>query len=112
MDMLTDDVGRRVYLKIVLRVKVRDEVSVVIRDAVVGVRTEEKRFRRFRAVFDSSNVRPERENTRLRVVPAGLVQFHVKLKRGCLVNSRDSFGIAIIVNARIGKRSTGLSRQS
>src|SRR6185369_13905391 len=104
--MLTDDVGRRAYLEIVLFVNTRSEVSVIVRDAVVRVRAEEEGFRRFCSGLRRSNVGPERQNARLREVPAGFVQLHVKLKRGCFVSAWSPFRVSIVVDAGIGKWST------
>ena len=56
--MLADDIGRRAHLKVVLNVNARDEVGVVERNAVVGVRAEEKRFRRLLSGLSLNNVVP------------------------------------------------------
>src|SRR6185503_1345483 len=110
--MLADDIGRRAHLKIVLHVNARDEVGVMERNAVVGVRAEEERFRRFRSGLGWTNVGPERQNARLRVVPAGLIQFQVKLKRSRFVEAWRPNGLSKIVNAGIGKRSAGFAWQA
>src|SRR6185503_1610744 len=110
--MLADDIGRRAHLKVVLDVNARDEVGVMERNAVVGVRAEEKRLRWLLPGLGLKSVGPERQNARLRVVPAGLIQFHVKLKRGRFVEAWRPNGLAKIVNAGIGKRSAGFSRQA
>ena len=86
--MLADDVGRRAHLKVILLVNARHQIGVVERDAIVGVGAEEERLRRLRAGLGWINVRPERQNARLREVPAGLVQFEVELKRSRFVSAR------------------------
>jgi hypothetical protein len=73
--MLTDDVGRRAYLKIVLLVITGDKIRVIEGDAVVRIRAEEQRLRWFSARLGRSDVGPQRENARLREVPACLIQF-------------------------------------
>ena len=57
--MLTDDVGRRPYLKVVLLVMTGNEIRVMEGNAVVGVRTEEKRLRRFCSSRRRTHVGPE-----------------------------------------------------
>src|SRR4030095_15321188 len=101
--MLADDIGRRAHLKVVLYVNARDEVGVMERNAVVGIRAEEKRLRWLLSGLGVSKVGPERQNARLRVVPARLIQFHVKLKGSRFVGARNPNGLAKIVNAGIGK---------
>ena len=110
--MLTDDVGRRSYLKVVLLVITRDEVRVIEGDAVVRVRAEEQRLRWFSTSFCRSNVGPQRENARLREVPARLVKFQIKLKRGCFVSACNTSSISVVVHAGICKRSAGFTRQA
>src|SRR5262249_10557715 len=112
VDVLADDVGWRAYLEVVLFVNAGSEVGVIVRDAVVRVRSEEKRFRRFCSGLRRSNVGPERQNARLREVPAGFVQLDIELKRGCFVSAWSSFRVSVIVDAGIGKGSAGLARQS
>src|SRR4026207_1685815 len=110
--MLADDIGRRAHLEVILHVNTRHQIGVVERDAIVGVGAEEKWFRWFRSGRGRSNVSPEGQNARLRKMPAGLIQFHVKLKRGCFVEAWIPNRLAKIVNAGIGKWSAGFSRQA
>src|ERR1044071_4893046 len=97
--MLADDIGRRSHLKVIQLVNTGYEIGVVIGDAVVCVRAEEQRFRWFRACLSRSHICPKREDARLWVVPARLVQFYVELKCGCFVGAWRPYLIAIIVDA-------------
>ena len=110
--MLTDDVGRSSYLKIVLLVITRDEIRVIEGDAVVGVRAEEQRLRWFSTCLGCRHVGPQRENARLREVPAGFVKFQIELKCSRFVRACNAGRVSVVVHAGIGKWSAGFTRQT
>src|ERR1051325_11281749 len=110
--MLADDIGWRSHLKVIQLVNTGYEIGVVIGDAVVCVRAEEQGFRWFCACLSRSHICPKREDARLWVMPARLVQFYVELKCGCFVGARRPYLIAIIVDAGLGIRRARLSRQT
>ena len=90
--MLSDDVRRCTDLKIVLLVHSGHQVGVIESDAIVGIGPEEERFRWFCSGLHGLDVGPERQDARLREVPAGLVQFDVELERRRFVGAGSSSG--------------------
>jgi hypothetical protein len=95
VDVLAHDVGRRAHLEVVELVVARDEVGVVEGDAVARVGAEEEGLGRARAVARGGHVAPERQDARLREVPAGLVDLEVDLDVGRLVGARRARRITL-----------------
>src|SRR5687768_14995461 len=112
VNVLADDVGWRADLKIVQLVITGHQIRVIEGDAVVGVSAEEERLRWSGAGPRGVYIVPKGANARLREVPSGLIQFHINLNVGRFVQARFAFGSALVVDARIGIRSTRLSRES
>src|ERR1051325_1821340 len=110
--MLTDDVGWRAHLEVVLLVITRHEIRVIEGNAIVGVGAEEQRLRGFSTSLCRGHIGPQRKNARLREVPAGLVELDVELKRCCFVSTCNARRISVVVHAGIGKRSARFARQT
>src|ERR1051325_5201691 len=110
--MLADDVSRCAYLKVVLLVITRHEICVIEGDAIVGVRAEEQRLWWFSTSLGRGHVRPQRENARLRKVPAGLVELEIGLKRCGFVGAGNACRVTVVVHAGIGKGSARFAWQS
>ena len=84
-----------------------DQVGVVEGDAASTVRAEEERLRRAPPSDGVVDIVPEREDARLRGVPADLVEFQVHLEAGRLVKDRRANRVTLIVDAGIGKGRAG-----
>src|SRR6185369_14947206 len=112
MNVLADDIGRRTHLEVILLVNTRHQIGVVERYAIVRVSAEEKRFGRLGAGLGRSNVCPERQNPRLRKMPASFIKFQVKLKRSRFVGARRADGSTSVADAGIGEWSAGFARQA
>ena len=107
VDVLADDVGRRLHLEIVLLVFTGSQVGVVEIDAVVAVGPDEERLRGLGAVDRGLGVSPQGQNARLGKVLAQLVELHVELDDRGLVDPVDTGGSAVIGAAGIGKGGAG-----
>src|SRR6185369_1446722 len=112
VDVLSNDVGRCAYLKIILFVNSGNKISVIVSDAIVGVRAEEEWFRRLGSSDCWCHIRPQGKDARLREVPACFVQLDVELEGCCFVSARRSDRDSIIVDAWVSERSAGFARQS
>ena len=88
VNVLADDVGRCGDLIVVHHVEFRHQVRLIVHRTVVRVQTEHKRLWRTGLGKRRRNVFPERDDTLLRVVIAKLVEDHVELDVGCLVDTR------------------------
>ena len=100
--MLPDDVGRRADLKVVQLVVIGHQVGVPQLGRVVGGRPDEEGLGGPIVLDRGRHVFPERDEPRLRVVPALLVQDHVGLDDRRLIAPVDAGRVAIVGDAGVG----------
>ena len=88
VDVLADDVGGRAHLVVVDLVVLGHQVAVVVDGAVERVQAHHHRLGRLGLGDRVAHVLPQREDALLRVVVADLVEDHVELHVGALVDAR------------------------
>ena len=81
-------------------------------DAVLRIGAEEERLGRTRSVPRRGHIAPQRLDALLRKMPARFVQLGVELDDCRLVETGRAGGAPEVVNARVGKGSARLRRQS
>ena len=87
VDVLADDVGGGADLVVVELVDRRDQVGVLVHDAVEGVHPHHERLGRLLLGDGRDRVLPEHADALLRVVEAELVEHGVELDVGALVDA-------------------------
>ena len=101
--MLTQDVGRRRDLEVIDIQGARDQVRRFVYDAFVRLRPEKQRFGRLVAGKCVLDVLLQNHNARLRIVPARLVDRHIKLDIGGAIGPRQPVVLMRrVFQARIG----------
>ena len=83
--MLSNNIGRRAYLEIIHLIYFWHQIGVEVHGAIEGIVAHDQRFRRLPLVNDWYSVLPQGNDTLLRIMPAGLVEYRIELYVGTLV---------------------------